>query len=129
FLNKEYSLLAEVEAIVRKTFGVETVLKEELSKVSNIVFAFLFGSYVKGGFRSGSDIDLFVIGEVDEDHIFKAVQKVESNVNREINYHLASPEEFQVKRRQTGFYDNILKDYSLLIGEESGFRKFIKQIA
>lgn len=76
-LNKRYSLLKEVESIIKKTFGIEVELKNKLRKINKITFAFLFGSYVKGGFKSDSDVDLFVIGEVDDDQVFKAVKKVE----------------------------------------------------
>ena len=125
-LNKEYALLSEVESIVKKTFGVEVALRGELSSVKNVAFAFLFGSYVKGGFKSDSDIDLFVIGDVDEDQVFKAIHKIEGDIGREINYHLATKKEFQAKKKTNCFYKDILSDYSLLIGEESDFRKLIK---
>ncbi len=125
-LNNSYSLLKEVESIVKKTIGIEIELKKELSKLKNISFAFLFGSYVKGGFQSDSDIDLFVIGEVDEDPVFKAVQKVEETVGREINYHFASKNEFLKKKKTNYFYKEMVVSYILLVGDEHEFQKLIK---
>jgi len=125
-LNKNYSLLKEIESIVKKTFGIEIELKKGLSGVKNISFAFLFGSYVKDGFKSDSDIDLFIIGEVDEEQAFDAVQKVEENIGREINYHIINRKEFLQKKRTNYFYEEIVENFILLKGDEREFRKFIK---
>lgn len=125
-LNKNYPLLKEVESIVTKTIGVEVELGRELKKVGNILFAFIFGSYVKGGFKSDSDIDLFVVGDVDEDQIFKAISKVEKEIHREINYHIADKQDFSVNCKKNYFHKDILKRYILLLGEEGDFKKLIK---
>jgi len=125
-LNKHYSLLKEVESIVKKTVGIEIELKKELSGINKISFAFLFGSYVRGGFKSDSDIDLFVIGEVDEDKVFRAVQKVEEFIGREINYHITSKRDFFEKKEKNYFYKEIVGNFILLIGDEHEFRRLIK---
>lgn len=125
-LNRHYSLLNEIESIVKKTFGAEVELKKELSRIKGISYAFLFGSYVKGGFKSDSDIDLFVIGEMEEDRVFQAVQKVEGTIGREINYHIATREEFLEKIKINYFHKDIAKNVMLLIGDEYEFRRIIK---
>ncbi len=125
-LNRHYSLLNEIESIVKKTFGAEVELKKELSRIKGISYAFLFGSYVKGGFKSDSDIDLFVIGEMEEDRVFQAVQKVEGTIGREINYHIATCEEFLEKVKINYFHKDIAKNVMLLIGDEDEFRRIVK---
>lgn len=125
-LNTRYSLLEEVESIVKKTMGIEVELKKELKKLKNISYAFLFGSYVNGGFKSDSDIDLFVIGEVNDDQVYQAVHKVEGTVRREINYHIATQSEFSQKKKSNYFTNEIIKSYSLLVGNEREFKKLIK---
>ena len=125
-LNTRYSLLEEVESIVKKTMGIEVELTKELNKIKNISFAFLFGSYVNGGFKSDSDIDLFVIGKMDEDLVYEATQKVEKVTGREINYHIATQSEFSQKKKSNYFYNEIIKSYTLLVGNEREFKKFIK---
>ena len=123
-LNTRYSLLDEVESIVKKTMGIEVELTKELKKLKNISYAFLFGSYVNGGFKSDSDIDLFVIGEVNDDQVYQAVQKVEETIRREINYHISTQSEFSKKTEY--FYKEIVKSYTLLVGDEHEFKKLIK---
>jgi predicted nucleotidyltransferase len=126
FLNRHYSLINEIESIVKKTFGAEVELRKELSRIRGISYAFLFGSYVKGGFKSDSDIDLFVIGEMEEDGVFQAVQKVEGTIGREINYHIATCEEFLEKVKINYFHKDIAKNVMLLIGDADGFRRIAK---
>jgi len=125
-LNRNYSLLHEIESIVKKTFGTEIELKKELSSIKGISYAFLFGSYVKGGFKSDSDIDLFVVGEMEEDQVFKAIQKVEGKIGREINYHISTCEEFLEKIKMNYFHKDIAQNVILLIGNEHEFSRFIR---
>lgn len=126
-INTENPLLDDVKSIVAKTIGLEQVLKDELMKVRQIKFAFLFGSYVKGDFKPDSDIDLYAIGDIDENEFYKTIKKVEVKITREINYHLSSLEEFRKNLEKSFFHKEILKKYQLLIGDENEFRKFIKQ--
>jgi len=125
-LNKRYSLIKEIESIVKKTYGIEVELKKELGRIKGISYAFLFGSYVKTGFKSDSDIDLFVIGEMDEDRVYKAVKKVEETIGREINYHIATLKEFTEKIKINFFYKDITQNFTLLMGNENEFRRIIE---
>jgi len=124
-LNERYALLTEIESIVRKTLGIEVELMRELGKLKGIQFAFLFGSYAKGGFKSDSDIDLFIIGTPEKDDVFKAVRKVEDLAGREINYHLANEAEFAEKSRKNPFYREILNKPLMLIGKEDELKQII----
>ncbi len=121
-LNKRYALLEEVESIVKKTIGVEVELGNRLAQVGDIDFAFLYGSFVKGGIKSDSDIDLFIIGKVDEDLIFKIVEEMESIIGKEINYHLSSKEDYLKNKNQNYFYKEILNHHMLLVGDKNEFR-------
>jgi predicted nucleotidyltransferase len=125
-LNENYGLLDEIKSIVRKTFGVEVELGKELTKVKGVRFAFLFGSYAKGGLKSDSDIDLFIIGTPEEDDVFNAVRKVEDLVGREINYHLADEAEFSEKSKRNSFYREILDRPLMLVGKEDELKELIR---
>jgi len=127
-LNVRHPLLEEIESITRKTFGIEVELQAELNKIRHISYAFLFGTYVKGGFKSDSDIDLYIIGNVDEDQLFDATQRVEEIVGREINYHISGIREFKDQAKKDYFHKDIIKNYTLLLGDENAFRSFIEQV-
>ena len=125
-LNPSFSLLGEMTSIITKTIGIEVLLKKELSKLEKIDFAFIFGSYVKGNFKSASDVDLFVIGECNVTKLFAALQKIEHEIGRPINYHIASKDEFLQNQKKDYFYKDILKSTILLKGNENEFRKISK---
>ncbi len=125
-INKINPLLSEIKSIVDKTIGLKVILEKELIGLKGIDFAFLFGSYVKGNFKADSDIDLYIIGEIEEDNLYKKIRRTEEQIHREINYHLSTQEEFKKKLKQAYFYKEILSKYILIIGDENEFEKFIK---
>jgi predicted nucleotidyltransferase len=124
-LNAGYTLLDEIEAIVRKTFGIEVELGKELGRVKDITCAFLFGSYAKGDLKSDSDIDLFVVGHPEEDDVYRAVQKVEETVGRDINYHIAGEEELARKSKTGAFLKDILAKPVMVLGNEEELRHLL----
>jgi len=126
-LNKEFSLLMEVESIVKKTIGIEVELNSLLQGIENIAFAFIFGSYARGGLKSNSDIDLFIVGKPKEDHLYGAIKKVEDKIKREINYHISRKEEFTENLKNRYFYKDIVDNYILIKGSRDEFRKLIEE--
>ena len=66
-VNKGYPLLEELKSIVFKTVGVSGSLKDLLKRVGNVEFAFVYGSFAKAKEDCMFDIDLVVIGDLDED--------------------------------------------------------------
>ena len=125
-INPQNPLLDDIKSITEKTIGLEQLLKDELGKLEQVKFAFLFGSYIKGDFKPDSDIDLYAIGDIDENEFYKTIKTVEAKIMREVNYHLSSLEEFRKNLEKSFFHKEILKNYQLLIGNENEFRKFIK---
>ena len=125
-LNRSCALLPEIEAIIRKTVGIEVELKKELAKIESISFAFLYGSYARGNWKSDSDIDLFIVGQPKEDDVYRAVRKVEDATGREINYHIASEAEFAENIKIKAFYKEISIKPLMLIGSIDEFKKFAR---
>ena len=101
-------------------------MEKELRGAKDIDFVFLFGSYAKENFKSNSDIDLYVIGEIKESDLYKKIRKAEEQIHREINYHLSTREEFQKKSKQSFFHKEILSKYVLVIGDKNEFENFIR---
>lgn len=125
----ENPLFYDVRNIVDKTIGIEYLLKQALASQPGIKFAFLFGSYVKGGFNAKSDLDLFIIGHAEEKEIYRRLKTVEEKIVKEINYHLSSAAEFKKNLKKSFFHKEILDYHLLLIGDKNEFRKFIKSTA
>lgn len=124
-IDRSNPLLPDIKSIVDKTIGLSHILEKELQKTGGINFAFLFGSYVKGDFNRDSDIDLYVIGGINDRELYRKIRKAEDKINREINYHLATQEEFKRNLKKYFFYKEIVAKHVLIIGNENEFREFI----
>ncbi len=125
-LNKANPILPELKKIVDKTIGIEYLLQQEFKNNKNINFAFLFGSYVKDDFNFDSDIDLFVIGDIEDKELYDKVRKVEDKINRQIDYHLSTLKEFKENLSKNFFYKDIVKKCDLIIGNKDEFKRIIK---
>jgi predicted nucleotidyltransferase len=121
-LNSSNYFLNEITGIMKKCFGIEDDIKQALEEIDGIAFAFLFGAYVKRHFKTKSDIELFIIGEVAEDKIQGAINPIKNFVGREIKYHIASPKEFREKRKEEPL-KKILRCSLLILGEEKEFQE------
>jgi len=120
-LNKEYPLYNELKSIVFKTVGIKASLLKTLSQLERIKTAFIYGSYAKNADNAKSDIDLFVIGNPDEDILIEKINKLEKLLKREINYSIYSKLDFEKKKKQKDpFIEDLLKNKKIfLIGGEN----------
>jgi predicted nucleotidyltransferase len=107
-LNREYPLFAEVRGIVEKTVGAVAVIAQSLEKIEGIEEAFLYGSFATNRQDAASDIDVLVIGRAKGDVLAQAVDKLERQLGREINYTVMSRKEFESRRkRKDAFLENV----------------------
>ena len=99
-LNKVYPLFNELKSIVLKTVGAAGLLKQALTKVKGIEASFIYGSFARAQERAGSDIDLLIIGKIDENVLLKEINAAEKSLKREINYTIFSQQEFLKKKKE-----------------------------
>ena len=122
YLNQSYPLFKELKSIIFKTSGPSKMLHNILKKFKGISQAFIYGSFAKGEEREDSDIDLLIIGEVDEDKLIEEIGKLEKKLQREINYAIYGKEDFN-KKKEGGnpFILDILQEKKIfIIGDENG---------
>lgn len=120
-VNKNYPLFSELKSIVFKTIGVQGLLEEALRKIKGIEIAFIYGSYAKGNEKASSDIDLCIIGTINEDILVRRINELEKSIKREINYTLCIKKEFTEKKRKKDSFilDLISNSKIMLIGEKN----------
>jgi len=121
YLNKSYPLFNELKSIVFKTVGIKGLLTEVFKKMKGIEVAFIYGSFAKNDENATSDIDLFVVGKVDEDRLVSEIGKLEKILRREINYSLYTENNFVKKRREKDSFilDLIENPKVFLVGSEN----------
>ena len=115
-MNRDFFIYDELQKIVLKTEGIAKIIKEDLARVSNIECMFIYGSFAQGTAGAKSDIDLFIVGDVDENSLIPLVHTSERAINREINYTLMHSDELR-KRKRAGdpFVKNVMKERKIMI--------------
>ena len=128
YLNQSYPLFKELKSIIFKTSGVPRMLHNVLEKFDDIDQAFIYGSFAKREEREDSDIDLLIIGKIDEDKLIEEVGKLERKLQREINYAIYEKEDFKKKKEEgNSFILDISKEKKIfLIGDENGLQRYSK---
>ena len=120
-LNKRYPLYNEIKSILFKTVGVEGRLKEMMGRIRGVRLSFIYGSYAADKENASSDVDLLVVGDLNEDELLEKIESAERILGREINYNIYPMEEFEEKiRRKDGFLTNVLKRPKIMLKGELG---------
>lgn len=115
-VNRTFFLYNELQTIVLKTEGIAKIIKDNLAQQGDIECMFIYGSFARGTAGSKSDIDLFIVGNIDENTLIPLVHTSERSINREINYTLMHSDELR-RRKQSGdpFVKNVLKEHKIMI--------------
>lgn len=115
-LNDKFPLLQEYKNIYEAKYGVVESLKAALKGVIGLKEVYIFGSYTKGNFEEGSDIDLLVIGSHDHIKISRALSVLEKRWHREINIVDFSENDFVKKMKDKDFFlENIFSGKTIKI--------------
>lgn len=109
-LNKDHPIYNEIKSIISKTLGIENELKKTIDKINNLDYAFVFGSVAKGTENINSDIDLLLIGDIDQNSLISAISTLETKIAKEINYHIYSRQEIIKKiKDKDSFIANVFE--------------------
>lgn len=72
---------------------------------------YLFGSAARGEDDSLSDIDLLILGKVDDRTVVQVVDSIKNALDREVNPVVKDPLEYsQLARTDRAFYENLQRD-------------------
>ena len=115
--NRGCPIFEELYSLMLKTAGLADVVRKALGAMSKqINWAFIYGSLALGMAVAASDVDLLIVGEVDEIVLHRAVVDAEKSLARTIHYTFLHPEDFQKRRREKGgFIQRILKGNKITI--------------
>ncbi|MDI6808217.1 MAG: nucleotidyltransferase domain-containing protein [Candidatus Eisenbacteria bacterium] len=128
-LNKRYPLFKELKEVIFKTEGVEGSLRELVLKYKGIALALIFGSYAKNREKATSDVDLLIVGELNENRFTRDVRDLESRLNREINFTIYTEEEFNEKKKKEGCFLNfVIKDKIIILKGKLSARRVTHKV-
>lgn len=109
-INRRYPLYKEFKNIILKTVGFEDKLKKLINQTKGIDKAYIYGSYAQNKMDVHSDIDLLIIGNHSIILLQKKLNKLQRELDREINAVNMDKKEFENRRKKKNpFILGILK--------------------
>lgn len=87
------SLPVETNSVMEETREEDQIIKA-LRLAGSIDYAFLSGSFVLG---SNTNVDIFVVGDVNKARLAKSVSDLEKSLGRELNYTTLTQNEYQYR--------------------------------
>jgi DNA-binding transcriptional ArsR family regulator len=110
--------------LVRQAVGLVPLLRIALDR-RDVEVAFIYGSVAAGADRPDSDVDLLIIGEVNEMELSEALASVAAQTGREITPVFYEPPEFAEGLQQgNSFLSSILRKPMIFVkGDEDALRQ------
>lgn len=127
FLDKKSPIFKEFKKIAAKTIGAEAVLKEKLLRVKGIELAFIYGSAAREKEDEFSDMDIFIVGSINEDKLLKFIREAEKELSQEINYVIFAAKDIEENiRKKDVFLADVIKGKKIfLIGDKNDLEKIV----
>ncbi|HEV2193824.1 MAG TPA: nucleotidyltransferase domain-containing protein [Nitrosopumilaceae archaeon] len=126
-INNQSVIYNELKRIFLKFEMLDEIISRDLPK-EKIKYALIYGSFAKGTESQSSDIDLLVIGDVNEDALLRSVSKTERTIGREINYLLWKEKEFmeRVEKKIPLMKEISRTRIMMIIGDEDEFKRLVE---
>jgi predicted nucleotidyltransferase len=128
-LNRDSVIADELRRIFLKTESFGKFIRDSLGEVGTVRFALIYGSFARGEEAEKSDIDLFVVGDVNERKMLGLVERIEERTGREVNYIAWTVDEFEAKVREgVPLLEEIVSTpVIMIVGDLDEFREAVKK--
>lgn len=90
--NTKHPFFPEIHSIVRKTFGIDKIIDQILSKLGTLEAVYILDDYAEG--KDSGLIDLLIVGEVNKEKLERLVKTVEIRIKRIVRFLVVSPDAF-----------------------------------
>lgn len=127
WVDESYFIFDELQKLVLKTEGIAQILAEKFALSGEIEILFIYGSFAAGKAHAKSDIDLFVVGNVNDDELISIITDTERHLGREINYTLLRRNELiQRIENNDPFIVNVMREPKIFIVGQNELEKLGK---
>jgi len=90
--NREHPLYREINGIIKKHLGLDSIIENVVKKIGHVVRAFIVGDMALGIDRKV--IELVLIGHnIDRDYLGKCIRKAEKLIHRKILFFIVTEEQ------------------------------------
>lgn len=128
-INEKCNIYPEIKSLVLKTAAFGDTLRDRLAGAGNIEYAFIYGSFAKGEEHGKSDIDLFIVGNVDGRRLQAALSQAKGALGREINCSNFLMDEVRRRmKKNEPFIKDVMRGKKIfLVGEEVGLQRSLRR--
>ena len=127
--EREHPAFQDLQRVFFKTVALGDVLRQALMpQTGRIRLAFIYGSLARGEEKAGSDIDLFLVGDITLREVTSVLGKIGRDAGREFNPSVYPTKEFIRKvNTRDHFITAVLESPKLwLIGNDSELARLAK---
>ncbi len=127
-INRQSPFFEPLRILFTRTESLGRYLKGILES-KKIIYALVFGSFAEGKETEKSDIDLLIVGDIEEEKLIEALSDFERRMLREVNYIWWREGEFFKRVREKHYLLEGIsnKPVIMLVGDENEFRKAVKR--
>ena len=127
-LSHQFPALGAIKGLVQATTGLVPCLRQRLQR-PDIDVAFIFGSGARGEEVADSDVDLFVVGDIDGVLLSQLVGQVEREVRKEIDViHWSAADLARQMEEPSSFLSAVMRQPKVFVeGDEDDLRRIAGQ--
>lgn len=108
--NKTHPLFKDIHNIILKYAGIDQIIENIIKRIGDLNSVYVIGSFARG--IESSQIEILIIGNVNNDYLVNLVEKAENIIHKKIKYQLVPQETFLETK------DKFLPKDHLLIWQE-----------
>jgi DNA-binding transcriptional ArsR family regulator len=125
--NSTHEFYSELVSLLAKEEGIGKAILSQIKHLGSLKFVCISKDFLRGRASTPLDVDVFIVGEVNETVLSELIKEQEAKYSREINYSVMKYDEFmQRKRQQDNFVTRVLvQSRTMLIGDESEFSALV----
>lgn len=124
-VNPAAPVFTELSGLITKTFGIGDVIRAALAPLGRLIdVAFIYGSVARSEHHAGSDIDVFLVGEVLLSQLAVPLSGVEKKLGLPVSTTIFDRTEFlsRIKKRDHFVSKVVAGPKLFLIGDESNLK-------
>ena len=89
-VNKNLPFFAELKSLMVKTVGLADLIRMALLDMNGIRYALVYGSFACGDESMSSDVDLLIMGDIEEEKLLNVLGRAEKEVELSL-IHISEP--------------------------------------
>ncbi|HNS71330.1 MAG TPA: hypothetical protein PKK07_01255 [bacterium] len=127
-VNTSHPFFSDLISLVAKENELSLKLYKNIKNLGNVIYIMMSKSFLRGRKSSALDVDLFIVGDINNSILEKIIKEEESKIGREINYSVMSDEEFMSRKRTLDQFivRLMFQGRTMLYGDEEKFCSIIQ---